>query len=129
MSDDMASFVDQELAGAAALEVASNGTMSAAGPLASALQLIERHIPCFPVLASKAPACPDGFYAATCDPKDLQELWRKHPGCLIGVPTGAASGFDALDLDLAKHTEASMWWEENRGRIPETRAHATRSGG
>jgi hypothetical protein len=48
MSGDMVSFVDQELAGAAALVDRSNAAIRAAGPIANALQLIEGHIPCFP---------------------------------------------------------------------------------
>ena len=27
-------------------------------------------------------------------------LWRRTPGPLVGVPTGAASGFDVLDIDI-----------------------------
>jgi KaiC/GvpD/RAD55 family RecA-like ATPase len=45
------------------------------------------------------------------------------PGRLIGVPTGARSGFDALDLD-PRHGSDS-WQVE----LPVTRIHATRSGG
>ena len=44
---------------------------------------------------------------------------------LVGVPTGAANGFDALDIDLG----ALGWRDQNRNRFPMTQVHTTRSGG
>jgi hypothetical protein len=44
---------------------------------------------------------------------------------LVGVPTGAANGFDALDIDLA----GSGWWDAHRAELPATQTHVTRSGG
>ena len=70
---------------------------SSRGALAYALGLVERDIPCFPVRLlfkpgarrpSKVPTCPNGFKDATRDKDELQRLWRKHPGPVIGVPTG-----------------------------------------
>jgi Bifunctional DNA primase/polymerase, N-terminal len=55
-------------------------------------------------------------------------LWRRYPGPLVGVATGPASRSAVLDID-AKHSEAREWWTENRGRLPVTRTHRTRSGG
>ena len=43
------------------------------------------------------------------------------------MPTGAASGFDALDVDPRHGGDA--WLAENRGWLPVTRTHKTRSGG
>src|SRR5215470_4758223 len=83
---------------------------------------------CFPCAHNKAPACPHGFKDATRDPVALRELFTRCPGSLIGVPTGALSGIDALDID-AKHTPAREWWAANRTQLPPTRAHRTRSGG
>lgn len=37
--------------------------------------------------------------AATCDVAQIKEWWRKWPTAGIGVPTGSASGWVALDLD------------------------------
>jgi len=76
----------------------------------------------------KRPACPHGFRDATTDPAAVRELHRLYPGPLVGVATGEASGLDVLDLD-AKHDAATAWWTENRGRLPTTRVHRTRSGG
>jgi hypothetical protein len=96
--------------------------------LRGALELVATGIPTFPCLLDKRPACPHGFKDATADPEKLQSLWSQYPGELVGVPTGNASGLDALDLD-AKHVEAIAWMKENRRRFPQTRKHRTRSGG
>jgi hypothetical protein len=81
-----------------------------------------------PVLESKAPACPHGFKDASRDPDEIERLWRRYPGPLIGIATGAVSGVDALDID-AKHESARAWLRAAEGRIPPTRTYRTRSGG
>jgi hypothetical protein len=55
-------------------------------------------------------------------------LWATYPGPLVGVRTGAESGFDVLDVD-PKHREAVDWCTTHRERLPKTRVHTTRSGG
>lgn len=94
--------------------------------LDQALALADRGIPSFPCLASKAPACEGGFQAATTDKPTLRALFASGAP-LIGVPTGAASGMDVLDLDPRHGSDA--WWTENEKRIPFTLTHTTRSGG
>jgi hypothetical protein len=84
--------------------------------------------PCFPCARDKAPTCPGGFKSATRDAATLQQLWTNYPGPLIGVPTGAVSEIDVLDLD-PKHPQARDWWAANWGRLPTNRIHRTRSGG
>jgi len=86
-------------------------------------------LPTFPCLGNKAPACPHGFHDAVVDPIALRQLWDRHPGPLIGVPTGAASGIDVYDIDAPRHTEAEEWWEHHCHRLPATRVHQTASGG
>ena len=95
--------------------------------LTAALALASTY-PCFPCGRDKAPTCPAGFKDARRDAASLQQLWTNHPGPLIGVPTGTASGFDALDVD-PKHSQVREWWAANRMRLPPTRVHRTRSGG
>jgi hypothetical protein len=95
--------------------------------LTAALALAERGVPAFPCLASKAPACPGGFKAATADPASLRALWRAHPGELVGVPTGAPSGLDCVDVD-PRHG-GDVWLAAHRSRLPATREHVTRSRG
>ena len=98
--------------------------------LATALRLADEGISVFPCAkSSKCPCTPHGFKDASTDPAVIEDLWRKHPGSLIGVPTGGSvSGFDVLDLD-PRHVEAKTWWRENRHQLPRTRVHGTRSGG
>lgn len=100
-----------------------------AGALDAALTISKLlGLPAFPCKRNKAPACPRGFQAAESDSGALLELWRRHPGPLVGVPTGGSSNTDVLDLDH-KHAEAIAWWAANRRRLPATRTHRTRSGG
>ncbi len=92
----------------------------------AALDLAARGIPVFPCLATKAPACAGGFKAASTDPDTVRSLFAGGAP-LIGIPTGAASGLDVLDLDPRHGSEA--WWAANHHRIPATLIHETRSGG
>ena len=95
----------------------------------AALKLAARGYPVFPcVTETKAPATPKGFKDASTDVETIKQLWRNHPGGLIGVPTGQVVGLDVLDLDC-KHQTARDWWRQHRHRIPRTRVHRTRSGG
>jgi hypothetical protein len=82
---------------------------------------------CFPCRINRRPATPQGFKEAACDATGLRDFWRRHLGPLVGLATGEASGIDALDLDKG-HSEANVWWAENRHRLPVTRSHRTRSG-
>lgn len=100
-----------------------------AAALGGALALGSEGLPCFPVRADKAPATPHGFRDAMADPAGLRELWRRHPGPLVGVPTGEASGLDALDIDAPRHPEAAKWWTARLDDLPATCTHRTRSGG
>jgi hypothetical protein len=88
-------------------------------------------LPCFPCGRNKTPAIPGdgGHKHATADPAALPALWRRHPGPLVGVPTGDASGLSVLDADTAKHPEAAAWLAAHRAQLPATRIHRTRSGG
>ena len=93
----------------------------------TAKALAREGIQVFPVLSNKAPACPNGYKAASKDPDIVAALWQKHPAPLIGVPTGAISGIDALDID-PRHG-GNKWLADHAAKIPTTRLHQTRSGG
>jgi hypothetical protein len=88
-------------------------------------------LPAFPCSANKSPAIPGpgGHNHATAEPVALRELWRRHPGRLVGVVTGAASGLDVLDIDDTRHPEAGVWWAAHRDQLPLSRTHQSRSGG
>lgn len=94
--------------------------------LDEALRLSSR-LSVFPCLASKKPACPNGFKNATRNPSEIVDLWRKYPGDLIGYPTGAVNGIDVLDIDIIHG--AAIWIDEALDSLPITRIHHTRSGG
>jgi hypothetical protein len=74
-------------------------------------------LPRFPCAKDKRPLTPHGHRDANPNPVDE---WRWP---LTGVPTGAVSGFDVLDIDL----EGAAWM--GRWKLPMTRVHSTRSGG
>jgi hypothetical protein len=83
--------------------------------------------PAFPCLADKRPACPHGLKDATLPAAGLATLWARHPGVLVGVASGPASGLAILDID--GRNGGREWWIANKDRLPRTRRHRTRSGG
>jgi hypothetical protein len=85
--------------------------------------------PAFPCLPDKRPATPNGFKNATADPDGKRQLWRDYPGQLVGVPTGEVSGLFVVDVDSGRHEEANDWLERYSPYLPDTRHHATKSGG
>ncbi len=82
----------------------------------------------FPCAQDKRPTVKDWPNRASNQPLAIAQLWQAHPGPLIGVATGARSGIDVLDFDV-KHNDALHWWHVYCGRLPETEAYRTRSGG
>jgi hypothetical protein len=82
----------------------------------------------FPCREDKQPATLHGFKDASKDRDEIERLWKRYPGPLIGVATGEVSGIDVLDVDT-KHPTAVRWWECAEKRIPSTSVFGTRSGG
>lgn len=88
---------------------------------------LEAGWPVFPCGQDKAPLVKGGFHKATMD-RAIIETWSKeNPDALIGIPTGAASGLDVLDID-PRHG-GNEWLAANKHRLQGTRAVSTRSGG
>jgi hypothetical protein len=96
--------------------------------LDKALELAVEGLPVFPCTSTKKPTLQRGFHNATTDISSVVELWRLHPGELIGVATGAISGLSVVDLDF-DHLEARLWLHLNQSRLPQTRTHKTGRGG
>jgi hypothetical protein len=92
-----------------------------------ALALAARRLRVYPAADSKAPICPNGINAATCDSFEVQQLWKDYPGTLVGVRTGAASGLDVLDVDF--RNGGDIWLARQPDLLSQTRVHETRSGG
>lgn len=78
----------------------SSGAAWKASLLEAALAYAAAGLPVFPCNAEKAPRVKLGFRAATVEIKTIRRWWNKWPNALIGIPTGLASTFDVLDLDV-----------------------------
>jgi Bifunctional DNA primase/polymerase, N-terminal len=48
----------------------------------------------------KRPLVAHGLHAASRDEAQIRNWWRRWPHALIGIPTGRATGFVLLDIDL-----------------------------
>lgn len=70
-------------------------------PLPSAATwLAAAGVPVFPcVPGSKRPLVEHGFHEASPDARQVASWWLRWPTANIGVPTGAASGVDVVDVD------------------------------
>lgn len=67
----------------------------------AALAYAEADIPVFPcVPGCKPPMTGAGYKSATTDVGQVSAWWRSRPNANIGIPTGAASGLDVVDIDL-----------------------------
>ena len=107
--------------------------------LEAALDYAGRSIPVFPCLATgknaKRPHTEHGFKDASTDPAQIQEWWTAHPDALIGMPTGAVTGFVVLDVDVdpakGKDGEASLnaLLQEQGQELPDTCIVRTPRGG
>ena len=57
-------------------------------------------VPVFPcVPGEKRPLTAHGFHDATTDPRQIRAWWTRSPMANIGIPTGAASGVEVVDVD------------------------------
>ena len=92
-----------------------------------ALALVGQGIPVIPCRCiDKRPLTDNGFKDASNDHAVICQWWTRWPRAYVGVPTGHR--FVVVDIDL-QHSEARDWLEANRARLPQTRAHITKSGG
>jgi len=100
--------------------------------LNAALEYAENGTPVFPCNSKKKPLVATGFYAATTDPKQIREWWETWPDAWIGMPTGAASGLNILDMDIKPGIDgrADLFdLEQRHGKLPDTIEVITPSGG
>jgi hypothetical protein len=63
--------------------------------------LATRDIPVFPCTpGGKQPLTSHGFHDASTDLPTVRDWWQRWPNANIGMPTGAASGVDVVDIDV-----------------------------
>jgi hypothetical protein len=88
--------------------------------LPHALAYAQQGKPVFPCAArGKVPLTPHGHKDASADPSTVRAWWARHPDANIGLPTGASSGFFALDVDCDAGGEESLRALEARhGALP-----------
>lgn len=96
----------------------------AATMLDAALAYAAKGFPVFPCQeGNKRPYTRNGFKEATTDPEQIRIWWSKWPNAMIGMPTGAASGYWVLDIDDPDEFECGCWID-----IPQTRRVDTGKG-
>lgn len=95
----------------------------------AAMAYAEHGTPVFPCRPTKCPYTAHGFHDASTDPVQITAWWTKWPSALIGVPTGAASGIDVLDIDGPAGAESLAALLAEHGELPTTRAARTGGGG
>jgi hypothetical protein len=67
----------------------------------AALTLAGSGVPVFPCEpGGKKPLTRHGFLDASTDARRVEGWWRRRPEANIGVPTGAVSGLDVVDVDV-----------------------------
>jgi len=102
------------------------------GYIEQILALAAKGWPVFPCGADKRPLIAGGFLKASLDPLQIRTWWATWPSALVGVATGAISGFDVLDIDVKDGQPglASLAkLVETHGSLPATMVAETRSGG
>jgi hypothetical protein len=101
--------------------------------LDAALEYARQGKPVFPCNPKdKRPLTKNGFKDATADPEKIKAWWSKRPDAMIGMPTGALSEVDVVDLDRKPdHADGVVTWEklENENSPVNTRTHGTPSTG
>jgi hypothetical protein len=99
----------------------------------AAIEYANRGWPVFPCNPStKQPYTAKGFNDSSTDVNQICDWWTRHPSAMIGVPTGAASGFWALDIDVkpdANGATALAKLEATNGILPTTPMVSTPSCG
>lgn len=91
-------------------------TLSDAPDLSTAATMLAgRDIPVFPCAPrAKQPQTNHGFRDATTDLPTVRKWWHQWPDANIGMPTGAASGVDVIDVDVHQSGNGFTAFEQAR---------------
>lgn len=69
-------------------------------PARAAARFAAAGVPVFPcVPGQKRPLTSRGFHDATAEPAQVAAWWRRWPAANLGMPTGAVSGVEVVDVD------------------------------
>lgn len=97
--------------------------------LTAALDYAQRGVPVFPTRPDKTPYTKHGFKDAARDEATIRAWWRRWPDAGVGVPTGAASGMFALDVDKRHGGDKALaTLEAENSALPPTLTHETGDG-
>jgi hypothetical protein len=97
--------------------------------LEAALEYAGRGLPVFPCNGKK-PHTQRGFQDASTDTATVLAWWQRWPEANIGIPTGATSGLDVLDVDVQHGGGGELErLQRERGKLPATVEVLTPSGG
>ena len=97
--------------------------------ITEAAAFLAQQWPVFPCGTNKEPLTKHGLHDAVSGEDEARALFQRPGVAMIGVPTGAASGFVVIDLDVKDGRPGLEWLAANEHRIPDTRRHGTKSGG
>lgn len=86
-------------------------------------------LPVFPCDDHKRPLTLRGFKDASRDPAVIRRMFSNPRAVMIGVPTGAISGFVVVDVDVKNGGQGQAWLDANSHRLVQTRTIRTGSGG
>ncbi len=86
-------------------------------------------VPVFPCDANKRPLTTHGFKDATTDPVQIRRMFANPAAVMIGVPTGAITGWVIIDVDVKDGAQGRAWLDANSHRLPQTRTIRTGTGG
>lgn len=69
---------------------------------------------------------PHGVHNASTDPVRIREWWARVPDANVGIATGAASGFDVLDVDPRNGGDDTLAdLQRDQGKLPDTALQLT----
>jgi hypothetical protein len=85
-------------------------------------------LPVFPCGPDKKPMVAHGYKDASTDPVIVRRMFGS-AACLIGCPTGEATGFVVVDVDIKENRQGGDWLNANSHRMPQTHTIRTGSGG
>lgn len=86
-------------------------------------------VPVFPCDAHKRPLTAHGFKDASADPAIIRRMFANPAAVMIGMPTGAITGWIIVDVDVKDGAQGAAWLDANSHRMVQTRTIRTGSGG